>query len=209
MTYDRAAFAPWDVRDLPRILSADEAARRCRQFAEIERQLAALLEQWAPEVGNEELKGTFARHARQHSWHVTVFEDLLSDSTAPGDGTIDDLDVDAFLKALAEPPGGDLLGFLVGVYRVLLPRQISAYTYYLRALGTSAADSDARWLGIVLQDEFDGIRDGELAIQALLVSAADVERAANRRLALETHLVKAGGIVGPQSLGAQKEASVA
>ena len=206
-----APFAPWDVRDLPRAISADDAARRARTFAEIERRLSTLLDQAAAASDPGHGKATLARHARHHRWHAELWDGLLSDATEPGvEGDVDE-GLGAFLDALAEPAvPGQLIEFLAGVYRVLLPRKVAAYTYYLRALGSSAADSDGRWLDMILKDELDGVRDGELLLQSLLAGPAEVERAASARARLEKLIVRAGGLAGPGTLGepAQQEVTV-
>ena len=86
---------------------------------------------------------------------------------------------------------------------MLVPRTITAYTYFLTALGADAADADERWYGLILKDLHDSIRDGELLLQTLLQEGGEaaVQRAADRRAQLETLILKAGGIVGPDSLG--------
>ncbi|HEX2850158.1 MAG TPA: hypothetical protein VHN98_06385 [Acidimicrobiales bacterium] len=201
MTAIRPAFAPWDERETPRILSADDAARRCRIFAEVERRLSTLLEQWAEVVEEPHARGTLTRHARNHAWHAELWDGVMSDATEPSDGTIPDDAVANFMELVAQPQAPEeLIELLAGVYRVLLPRKITAYTYYQRAIG-SGADADNRWLDIILKDEFDSVRDGELLLQSLLAGEAEARRAADRRAVLESLIVKAGGLAGPGTLG--------
>ena len=66
------------------------------------------------------------------------------------------------------------------------------------------ADADQRWYEMILKDSFDSIRDGELLLQSLLLQAGEdgVQRSADRKAELEKLMVKAGGLVGPDSLGA-------
>jgi hypothetical protein len=134
----------------------------------------------------------------------------MADAAGDKGDTIEDADVAAFIDAVAEPKdASQTIEFLTGVYRVLIPRKITAYTYFSRALGGDASDSDARWFDIIFSDEFDGIRDGELLLQSLLKTPEDAERSANRRAQLEAQMVKVGGLVGPGTLGgsATKEAA--
>lgn len=199
MNPNRPQFAPWDEREWPRLLSDDEGARRVRAFRQIEQRLGALLEEWAGTVGEAHLQTTLKRHARHAEWHASLLANSLSDS----DGSeAADNDVASFLDAIAAPAGsGETIEFLTGVYRVLIPRLISAYTYYQRAIGTENSDADWRWLDMILKDHFDAIRDGELSLQSLLAGDGEVERSASRKAELETHMVKTGGLVGPDTLG--------
>ncbi|HEY8093611.1 MAG TPA: hypothetical protein VID93_07495, partial [Acidimicrobiales bacterium] len=59
-----------------------------------------------------------------------------------------------------------------------------------------------RSLRFILQDEYDGWRDGEMMIQSLLDTPEQVARAAARQAHLEDLIVAAGGITGPGSIGA-------
>jgi hypothetical protein len=186
---NRPHFAPWDEREWPRLLSADEGARRVRVFRQVEQRLAQLLEEWGGTVNEPHLQTSLKRHGDSDG----------KDS--------DDNDVASFLDAIASPKGdGETIEFLTGVYRVLIPRMITAYTYYQRAIGTEDSDADWRWLDMILKDHFDAIRDGELSLQSILSGDADVERSANRKAELESQMAKTGGIVGPDSLGMAAQA---
>jgi hypothetical protein len=202
----RPAFAPWDERTAPRILSADEAARRVRTFAAIEERAGQLLAAFAPSISEAHGQATLARHARHHEFHAEILRDRVADAAGSEGDRVDDADVAAFLDALGEPKdASQAVEFLTGIYRVLLPRAISAYTYFVRALGGDASDADQRWYDMILKDSFDGVRDGELLLQSLLAGPEEVQRSADRRVQLETVMVKAGGLVGPDSLGGNKE----
>lgn len=201
----RPAFAPWDVRTSPRIVSSDESSRRLRIFAAVESRLATSLEAFAGVIAEDHAKGSLARHAKRHAWHAELFRSVLEDAdrSAAADAPIDDADVAAIVDAVLAPAGADrTVEFLTGVYRVLLPRQITAYTYFVRALGGDAADADERWFDFVMQDAYASIRDGELLLQSLLAGPDEVQRSADRRAELEGLFVTAGGLVGPDSLGA-------
>jgi hypothetical protein len=201
---NRPHFAPWDEREWPRLLSAEEGARRVRIFRQAEERLAELLESWSATVSEPHLQTSLKRHARHASWHAQLFAQNLGDS----DGSTDtDNDAASFLDAVASASGeGETIEFLTGVYRVLIPRMITAYTYYQRAIGTEDSDADWRWLDMILNDHFNAIRDGELSLQSLLTSDAEVERSANRKAELENQMVKTGGLVGPDSLGMATQA---
>jgi hypothetical protein len=107
------------------------------------------------------------------------------------------------VAALTEPEAPELtLEKLVGVYRVFIPRFISAYTYHLNATSQITDAPTIRSLHFILQDEYDDWRDGEMMIESLLETPEDVERAAAHQAKLERIMVEAGGIAGPGSLGA-------
>lgn len=197
----RPAFAPWDERTSPRLLSPQESARRVQIFAAVEERAAQLLDAFAPSIPEAHAQAILSRHARHHAFHAEVLRDRVADAAGPG-GIVVDADLAGFLDALGEPgDGGQSIEFLTGIYRVLLPRAITAYTYFLRALGGDANDADQRWYDIILKDSLDGIRDGELLLQSLLVGPDEVQRSADRRVRLETVMAGTGGLVGPDSLG--------
>ena len=198
-TNGRPHFTPWDERALPRAISAEDSARRAGIFAAIEERLAGLLEEWAG-VLDGDARTVLGRHARNHAWHAQILRNELSDGAA--DPSPLPAQVAQLLDALAAPMvPGEALELLSGVYRVVLPWLIAGYTYWSRALGSAAADNDARWFEFVFKDCFDAVRDGELVLQALLDGDAAVQRVADRRAQLETLLVSAGGLAGPDTLG--------
>ena len=195
----RPAFAPWDEREWPRLLSREEGRRRVAIFAAVERRQAVLLEDWASTVTDPQLQTILRRHARHAAWHADLWEGSVSDA-APGSDGESDLAVAAFLGKLAGAQG--VIESLTGVYRVLVPRKVSAYTYYQRAIGTEGTEADWRWIELIVKDELDAVRDGELALQSLFAAGDDaVGRSADRRAELEAVMVQMGGLVGPDTLG--------
>jgi hypothetical protein len=206
----RPSFAPWDEREWPRLLSKDEGTRRVAAFAAVERRQAALCDEWASTVTESHLQTILRRHARHAAWHAHLWESAMSDS-APAD----DRDVVELLDKVADAKGAEqTIELLTGLYRVLVPRKVTAYTYYQRAIGTEDTEADWRWIELMLRDELDAVRDGELAIQTLLASpsssgAGGVERSAARKAELEASIVRTGGLVGPDTLGMATEATKA
>jgi len=100
---------------------------------------------------------------------------------------------------------------LVGVYRVLIPRFIAAYTYHLNGTSRITDAPTIRSLSFALQDEFEDWRDGEMLHPVRLVDTPEkVERASRRQEELEKLALASGGIAGPGSLGEPaQEVSVA
>src|SRR5436309_13637283 len=107
-----------------------------------------------------------------------------------------------FVDAVTEPEAPELtIEKLVGVYRVLIPHKIAAYTYHLNATSTITDAPTIRWLKFILTDEMDDWRDGEMMLQSLIRTPSEVERAATRAREREALMVEAGGIAGPGTLG--------
>jgi hypothetical protein len=111
--------------------------------------------------------------------------------------------MEAFVEALREPEAPEqTIEKLVGVFRVLLPRKIAAYTYHLNGTSSITDAPTQRSLGFVLQDELDDWREGEMLIQSLIETPEELERATRRQTELEALVLAAGGIAGPGTLGA-------
>ena len=103
---------------------------------------------------------------------------------------------------MTEPEAPELtIEKLVGVYRVLIPRFIAAYTYHMNNTSEITDAPTIRSLKFALQDEFDDWRDGELMLQSLITTPEHVRRATEHQAALEAIMVEAGGITGPGSIG--------
>src|SRR5919106_180775 len=114
--------------------------------------------------------------------------------------------MEAFVAAMTEPEGPELtIEKLVGVYRVLLPRKIGAYSYHLNATSRITDAPTIRSLRFILQDEMEDWREGEMLLQSLIQTPEEVERASRRQQELEELMRSAGGITGPGSLGEPSE----
>jgi hypothetical protein len=113
-----------------------------------------------------------------------------------------------FMDAMTAPEApGETIEKLVGVYRVLIPHKIAAYTFHLNATSTITDAPTIRWLKFILEDEFDDWRDGEMMLQSLIRTTGEVDRAAARARELEALMVEAGGIAGPGTLGEPEAAA--
>ena len=108
----------------------------------------------------------------------------------------------AFFEAMTEPEDAAMtIEKLVGVYRVLIPHKIAAYTYHRNGTSEITDMPTVRILDFILQDEFTDWREGEMLIQSMIETEAEVERAMNHQLKLEKLMLAAGGIAGPGSIG--------
>ncbi|KAA0235097.1 MAG: hypothetical protein JJLCMIEE_01480 [Acidimicrobiales bacterium] len=201
----RAAFAPWDRRELPGAFDVEASARRVGNYKWIETRLFEALGGWVATVPELDVKMRLGTHCYHHAWHAELFHKRLPElremdpdrlTVAPNDGIV------AFFDALTEPEAPDLtIEKLVGVYRVLIPRKIAAYTFHLNNTSRITDAPTIRSLNFILQDEFDDWRDGEMLIESLLEDDDEVQRAADHQVKLEKLLVAAGGLVGPGTLG--------
>ncbi len=171
----RAPFAPWDRRELPGAFTVEESARRVGNYKWIEMRLFEALGGWVATVPELDVKMRLGTHCYHHAWHAELWHKRLPElremnpdrlTVPPNDELV------AFVAALTEPEAPELtIEKLVGVYRVLIPHKIAAYTYHLNNTSTITDAPTIRSLNFALQDEFDDWRDGEMLIQSLLLDA--------------------------------------
>lgn len=201
----RAPFAPWDRRELPGIFDVDETAKRVGHYKWIETKLFEALGGWVATVPELDIKLRLGTHCYHHAWHAELMNKRLPElremkperlTVPPNDEMV------TFVDALTEPEAPELtLEKLVGVYRVLIPHKIAAYTYHRNNTSSITDAPTIRSLDFMLQDEFEDWRDGEMLIQSLIESPEHVDRAATRQAELEKLLLAAGGIAGPGTIG--------
>ena len=206
----RPAFAPWDRRELPGLFGVVESARRVGNYKWIEMRLFEALGGWVATVPELDVKLVLGRHCYHHAWHAELWNKRLPElremnterlTEPPNDEMV------AFVDAVREPEAPELtIEKLVGVYRVLIPRKIAAYTFHLNATSRITDAPTMRSLKFILQDEFEDWREGEMLLQSLITSPAEVERAASRQRELEQLIVAAGGVTGPGTIGTGEEA---
>jgi hypothetical protein len=201
----RAAFAPWDRRELPGAFDVEETARRVGNYKWVEMRLFEALGGWVATVPELDIKLRLGTHCYKHAWHADLWNKRLPELremnterlTVPAND-----EFVAFMDAVTEPGDpGQTIEKLVGVYRVLIPHKIAAYTYHLNNTSTITDAPTIRSLKFALNDEFEDWRDGEMLIQSLLETEEDVQRAAAHQAKCEALIVKAGGIAGPGSIG--------
>ncbi len=207
----RAAFTPWDRRELPGSFTVEETARRVGHYKWIEMRTFEVLGGWVATVPELDVKLRLGTHTYHHAWHSELWHKRLPElremnperlNVPPNDEMV------AFVDSLTEPEAPGLtIEKLVGVYRVLIPHKIAAYTFHLNNTSTITDAPTVRSLKFALADEFDDWRDGEMLIQSLIETDDEVQRAADRQAHLEKLLLAAGGIAGPGSIGAPLEAN--
>jgi len=188
-TKPRAAFAPWDRRELPGLFSVEESARRVGNYKWAEMRLFEVLGGWVATIPELDVKMVLGRHTYHHAWHAELWHKRLPELREMNQERLNLPPNDAFatfMDAVREPEAPELtIEKLVGVYRVLIPRFIAAYTYHLNATSTITDAPTIRSLKFALQDEIEDWRDGEMLLQSLIDTPEKVERASRRQLELE------------------------
>jgi hypothetical protein len=201
----RAAFAPWDRRELPGSFSVEETARRVGNYKWIEMRLFEALGGWVATVPELDVKLRLGTHCYHHAWHAELWHKRLPELREMNQERLTaaaNAEVIAFMTALTDPTDASMtIEKLVGVYRVLIPHKIAAYTYHLNNTSRITDAPTMRSLQHALDDEFQDWRDGEMMIQSLITSPEEVRRAADHQAKLEAILIAAGGICGPGTIG--------
>jgi hypothetical protein len=201
----RAPFAPWDRRDLPGSFDVVETARRVGHYKWTEMKLFEALGGWIATVPELDVKMRLGTHCYHHAWHADLWHKRLPElrEMKPERLTVPANDaMERFIEAMTEPEDRGLtIEKLVGVYRVLIPRFIAAYTYHQNNTSEITDAPTIRTIKFILQDEYDDWRDGEMMLQSLITTPDHVRRAAEHQQRLEAIMVEAGGITGPRSIG--------
>lgn len=201
----RASFAPWDRRELPGLFGVEETARRVGHYRWIEMRLFEVLGGWVATVPEIDIKTMLGRHTYHHAWHSELWTKRLPElrEMVPEKLTMPPNEaMERFVKELTEPEAADLtIEKMVGVYRVLIPHKIAAYTYHRNGTSRITDGPTIRALNFALQDEYEGWTEGEMMLQSLIETPEEVERAARRQALLESLMVEAGGIAGLGTIG--------
>jgi hypothetical protein len=201
----RAPFAPWDRREIAGAFSVEETARRAGHYKWTEMKLFEALGGWIATVPELDVKMRLGTHCYKHAWHAELWHKRLPElrEMNPDRLTVPANDAMVrFIDAMTEPEAPEqTIEKLVGVYRVLIPRFIAAYTYHMNNTSEITDMPTIRSIKFILQDEFDDLRDGEMLLQSLIGTPEEADRAAAHQARLEKIMVEAGGITGPGSIG--------
>ncbi len=201
----RAAFAPWDRRELPGSFSVEETADRVGQYKWTEMRLFEALGGWVATVPELDIKMRLGTHCYHHAWHAELWHKRLPElrEMNPERLTLPANDeFVAFMDAVTEPGEHDqTIEKLVGVYRVLIPHKIATYTYHLNNTSTITDAPTIRSLQFAIADEVADFTDGTLMLTSLIDTPEEVERANAHQLKLEKLLVASGGMCGPGTIG--------
>ena len=182
-----------------------ESARRVGHYKWVEMKTFEAMGGWVATVPELDVKMRLGTHCYKHAWHAELWHKRLPElrEMNPDRLTVPANDAMVrFMDAVTDPEAPELtIEKLVGLYRVLIPHKIAAYTYHLNSTSEITDAPTIRSLKHALADEFDDWRDGEMLLQSLIDTADGARRAASRQGELEALIVEAGGITGPGSIG--------
>ncbi|MGB5758254.1 MAG: hypothetical protein WBM50_15155 [Acidimicrobiales bacterium] len=201
----RTPFAPWDRREIPGRFSVEETAVRVGNYKWIEMRIFELMGGWVATVPELDIKLRLGTHCYHHAFHSELWHKRLPELREMNPERLTqppNEEMEAFVTALGEPESADrTIEKMVGLYRVLLPHLIAAYTYHLNNTSQITDAPTIRSIDFCLQDDLEEWREGEMIIQSLIESPDEVDRAAAHQAKLEKLMVAAGGVVGPGSIG--------
>ncbi len=194
----------WGRRELPSLFSVEETARRVGTYKWIEMKVFEVLGGWVALSPELEVKMQLGTHCYRHSFHAELWHKRLPELgemnpqrlTAPANG-----ELESFFDQLNQTLDPEqTIERLTGIYRVLLPGLITAYSYHLKNTSTITDAPTMRILELCLRDDIQEWQDGEMLLQSLLLDALGIDRAADWQAELAKLLLEAGGIVGPESI---------
>jgi hypothetical protein len=146
----------------------EESARRIGHHAWIELRLFELLGAWVTAIPELEAKAVVAAQSYHHAWHAELWHGLLPsvphlhapDLVVPaGPATAEQIDSLAAAMGTVER--------LAGLYDVVLPGLIAAYTDHLDRTTPVTDGPTIRALRLVLADEEEDQRTGEGLLRSL------------------------------------------
>lgn len=200
----RPMRAPWERNELPGRFSVEETARRIGNYKWVEMRLFELLGSWVSSVPELDIKLRLGTHCYHHAFHAELWHKRLPQLREMDPARLTmapNPELETFMDALADNERlDDSLAKLVGLYRVLLPHLISAYTFHRNNTATISDAPTIRSLDLALADDIEEWRDGEMMIQSLIHGGDDVDRAAVHQASMEKLMLAAGGVTGPGSV---------
>jgi hypothetical protein len=178
-------------------LTLQESARIIGHYRWVEVRLFEILGAWVPDVPELEAKLIVAAQAPHHAWHSQLWFERLPELAGMDREELTVAANDHVVAVMDCLQGSDrTIEKLAGVYRVVLPRMIAAYSGHLARASAVTDAPTIRALHLVLRDEIDDWKHGEALIQSLLLDDLGVQRAAQHQARLEAIMVTAGGIGG-------------
>jgi hypothetical protein len=177
-------IAVLDARQLDRGWLVKPNARRFSNYHHATRQLVHLMGGWcarAPEMSIKILIGT---HIWDNAQHLEGIRQRLKELRYPSElPACPSIEYGQFLDELDEAQNS--LELLVGIYRVLKPRLISAYQWHLVQCDPLIDEPSIRLLKRMVSDEGENILQGNAAIEMLMKDAKAAEAALKWQSKLE------------------------
>lgn len=202
----RAPFAPWDRRELPGSFTVEDTALRVGHYKWIEMRIFELMGGWVATIPELDVKLRLGTHCYHHAFHSELWHKRLPELREMNPERLTqppNAEMEAFIEALGAPEEpGQTIEKLVGLYRVLLPHLIAAYTYHMNNTSQITDAPTIRSINFCLMDDMEEWREGEMILQSLIETPDEVDRAAGHQAALTKLIVAAGGAVGRGSIGA-------
>jgi len=200
---------PWESHDPTSQFDSEQTAIRVGHYKWLEMKLFEFLGGFVAMAPELDIKVTLGNHCYHHAFHAELWHRRLPEL---GKLKPDELavaphsEVEALFTSFAAPGEGqrranDTLDKLVGLYRVILPALINAYTYHRHNASRLRDAPTLRILDLCLHDDLEQWRQGEMMIQAMLTSAEAVDFAVEAQRERLKMLVEAGGLVGGGTIG--------
>ena len=160
---------------------------------------------WVATIPELDIKLRLGTHCYHHAFHSELWHKRLPELREMNPERLTEppnAEFAAFIEAVTEPEAPEqTIEKMVGLYRVLLPRLIAAYTYHLNNTSQITDSPTIRSLNFCLQDDMEEWREGEMVIQSLLATGEDAVRATAHQAKLEAMIIASGGVTGPGSVG--------
>jgi hypothetical protein len=187
------------------LFTVEQTAARVGHYKWIEMRIFELLGGWVATIGELGVKLRLGTHCYHHAFHAELWHKRLPELREMNPERLTrppNPELEALVKALGEPEGADqTIEKLVGLYRVLLPHLIAAYTFHLNNASQLSDGPTIRSLNFCLLDDIEEWREGEMMVQSLVTSTEGIDRAAIRQAELAKLMLAAGGVAGPGSVG--------
>ena len=176
MTISYAALLV-DERTLGGALDVRECGRRVVRYQTVTFQVMRLLGGWLAKIPEYELKLEIGRHVWQDAQAAEALRVRTAELRVPADADRRPAAGGAALARRAGP-GDTPLEFLVGVYRVVKPRLVSAMQYHVAVTDPVCDAPTLRTLQPIVAELRDQISWGNAAIEALSASEPTARSAA-------------------------------
>ena len=202
----RAAFAPWDRRELPGLFAVEESARRVGAYKWIEMRLFEALGGWVATVPELDVKLVLGRHCYHHAWHAELWDKRLPElrcgrksltqSEAGNAGFA------AFVQDVAAPERPDqTIEKLVGIFDVLKPHLLELYETHMRETDQISDAPTIEILDEIARKTRRHIEWGHAVLDRLCDTNESRARRRDRAEALRRALIACGGATGELAPG--------
>lgn len=194
-----------DARQLERGWLVKPNARRFSNYHHAVRQIVHLFGGWTARVPEMSIKILIGTHIWDNAQHLEAIRQRLKELRYPSElPACPSIEYGQFLDELDEAQ--NTLELLVGVYRVLKPRLVSAYQWHIAQCDPLIDEPSIHVLKRMIADERENILQGNAAIQVLMKDAAAAEAALKWQAKLEK-MASALGDLGeiPLILGKKRQ----